>query len=393
MPGLLLGLLSGLGLLAIDLYLPAFPALAAEFHTSPATVQLSMVSFVLALAVSHLPYGALSDRHGRRAPLFVGLALFFLASIGCALAPNIQALIALRFLQGLGACGGMIIARSIIRDLHSGARAARLMATMILVMGVSPIFAPLIGSVLLQRVGWRGLFVVIALLTALTAVLVAVGLPESLPPERRAAARAAGWRTDLARLLRDGRFVKLACATSGATSSNLLFLTVAPLVLAGHYGLAPGSFSALLGLNGAALIVSTQFAPSMLRRLGAERLLALATGVATLAGASLLSWILLGGAPLAGFVVLCFTMACCIGLWLTPAAVSTLDLHPTIAGSASAILGTTQLATAAGVGALAGLLERGDGRGIACGYLLTAGAAHLLIRWAFARRQTSIAPT
>lgn len=144
----------------------------------------------LALAVGQLPYGALSDRYGRRPRLFAGMALFLLASIGCALAPNIHALIALRFLQGLGGCAGMIIARSIIRDLHSGPRAARLMATMFLVMGTSPIFAPMLGSVLLHQVGWRGLFVALALLVALAAALVAISLPETQPPEHRTTARA-----------------------------------------------------------------------------------------------------------------------------------------------------------------------------------------------------------
>lgn len=387
MLGLLLGLLTGLGLLAIDLYLPAFPALAAEFHTSPALVQFSMVSYVLALAVGQLPYGALSDRYGRRRPIFAGMALFFVASIGCALAPNIHALIALRFLQGLGGCAGMIIARSIIRDLHSGPKAARLMATMFLVMGTSPIFAPMLGSILLRQVGWRGLFVTLALLVALSAALVAVSLPETQPHAHRTAARAVSWRADFARLLGDGRYMKLACATSGATCCTLLFVTAAPFVYARHYGLSPGIFSALLGLHGSGHILTTQLTPALMRRLGAPRLLAVATGTAALGGALLLAATLSGTVPLPLFVALCFIVGCCVGLWLTPAAISTLDPHQAIAGSASAILGTVQLTAAAAMGALTGLLESGDGRGIAWGYLLSAGGAHLLCRWAFAQHQ------
>ncbi|MCC7461645.1 MAG: multidrug effflux MFS transporter [Gammaproteobacteria bacterium] len=383
--GLLLGLLAGLGPLAIDLYLPAFPTLAAELHASPAQVQLSMVSFFLALAFGQLPYGALADRYGRRAPLFGGLALFMLTSIACALAPSIHWLIALRFLQGLGGCAGTIIARSIIRDLHSGAAAARLMATMFLVLGVSPIFAPLAGSLLLHWVGWRGLFVVIALLVALAALLVALLLPETHPPERRVAARAAHWHADFARLLGDGRYLQLAFAAAGASCGALLFVTAAPFVFARHYGLAPAAFSALLGLNGAGQILSTQLAPLLLRRLGAPRLLALATGVAALAGAALLLAALSGGASLTLFIALCFTVAVCVGQWLTPAAVCALDPHQAVAGSASAILGTIQLATTAVMSALVGLLESGDGRGIACGYLLSAGGAYLLCRRALAR--------
>lgn len=383
--GLLLGVLAGLGPLAIDLYLPAFPVLAAELHTTPVMVQLTLVSYFLALAVGQLPYGALADRLGRRAPLFGGLALFAATSIGCALATDIHWLIALRFLQGLGGCAGTIIARSIIRDVHSGAAAARLMATMFLVLGVSPIFAPLAGSLLLPWVGWRGLFVVIAVLVALAAALAALILPETHPVERRAAARAAHWHADLARLLGDARYLKLVFAASGASCAALLFVTAAPFVFARHYALAPGTFSVLLGLNGAGQILSTQFAPPLMRRLGAPRLLLVVTGLATLCGAALLLAVVSGGAPLVLFVALCFTVACCVGLWLTPAAVSALDPHQAIAGSASAVLGTVQLATTAMVGALTGLIESGDGRGIACGYLLSAGGAHLLCRWVRAR--------
>lgn len=393
MIGLLLGLLAGLGLLAIDLYLPAFPTIAAELRASPPLVQLSVVSFVLALAVGQLPYGALSDRYGRRPPLFAGLALFMLASTGCALAPDIHALIALRFLQGLGACAGMIIARSCIRDLHSGEKAARLMATMLLVMGASPIFAPLVGSVLLHQLSWRGLFVVIALLVAVSAGLVATALKETLRPERRAAARAASWHADFTRLLADSRYLALACATSGATCCTLLYVTAAPFVFARHYELSPGTFSALLGLQGTAHILSTQLTPALMRRWGAAKLLEFATGGAALTGTVLLLAILSGAASLPLFVALCFVVAACVGLWLTPAAISTLDPHQAVAGSANAILGTIQLAAASAMSALTGLFESGDGRGIACGFLISAGGAHLLCRRVFARRRAAMTST
>jgi DHA1 family bicyclomycin/chloramphenicol resistance-like MFS transporter len=383
--GLLLGLLAGLGPLAIDLYLPAFPTLAQELHASPAAVQLSLVSFFLALAVGQLPYGALADRYGRRLPLFGGLALFMLTSIGCAVAPDIRWLIALRFLQGLGGCAGTVIARSIIRDLHSGAAAARLMATMFLVLGISPVLAPLAGSLLLQAVGWRGLFLVIAALVALSALLVALLLPETHPPARRAAARRGSWNADFARLLADHRYLQLVFVAGGATSGAFVFVAGAPFVFAHHYALAPGQFSVLIGFNAAGQILSTQAAPLLMRRIGAGRLVRGVTLLATLCGATLLAATLAGGAPLLLLVILCFVVACCVGLWLTPAAVTALDTHEDIAGSAAAVLGTLQLASGAFLTACAGALESGDGRGIACGYLLAAGGAHLLCRRAFPR--------
>ena len=382
--GLLLGLLGAMGPLAIDLYLPAFPTLAQEFGAPPAAVQLSLVSFFFALAMGPLAYGALADRYGRRPPLFGGLALFALASIGCAAAPDIHWLIALRFLQGLGACAGTVIARSIIRDLHSGAAAARLMATMYLVLGVSPVLAPLAGSLLLHVVGWRGLFLIIAGLVAASALLVAVALPETHPHAKRAARPHRSPLADYRRLLADGRFVQLLFVAAGATASAFVFVAGAPFVFAQHYALTPTQFSALIGLNAAGQIVSTQFSPPLMRRLGAARLLHAVTLTVTTAGVALLAAILSGGAPLALLVVLCLVAACCVGLWLTPAAVTILDAHPELAGSAAGLLSTVQLAYAAAVTALTSTLERGDGLGIASGYLLCGGVALLLCRRAFA---------
>jgi MFS transporter, DHA1 family, multidrug resistance protein len=384
--GLLLGLLGALGPLAIDLYLPAFPTLAQEFGAPPAAVQLSLVSFFLALALGPLAYGALADRYGRRPPLFGGLALFMLASIGCATAPDIHSLIALRFLQGLGASAGTTIARSIIRDLHSGAAAARLMATMYLVLGVSPVLAPLAGSLLLQVIGWRGLFLIIAGLVAASALLVAVTLPETHPPAKRAVGSRRSPLADFRHLIADRRYLQLVFVAAGATASAFVFVTGAPFVFAQHYALAPTQFSALIGVNAAGQILSTQFAPLLMRRLGAARLLHAVTLTVTVAGSMLLALILSGGAPLALLVLLCLVVACCVGLWLTPAAVTVLDEHPELAGSAAGLLSTVQLASAAAIAALTSMLERGDGLGIAGGYLLCGGVALLLCRRAFTRR-------
>ena len=383
--GLLLGLLGAMGPLAIDLYLPAFPALAQEFGAPPAAVQLSLVSFFLALAVGPLAYGALADRYGRRPPLFGGLALFVLASIGCAAAPDIHSLVALRFLQGLGASAGTVIARSIIRDLHSGAAAARLMATMYLVLGVSPILAPLAGSLLLHVVGWRGLFLIIAVLVATSALLVAVMLPETHPPAKRAARPRHSPLADVRHLLADRRFLQLVFVAAASTSAAFVFVAGAPFVFANHYGLTPTQFGALIGLNAAGQIVSTQFAPPLMRRLGPARLLHAVTLTVAATGAVLLALVLAGSAPLVLLVMLCLVCACCVGLWLTPASVTALDAHPEVAGSAAGLLSTIQLASAAAVTALTSMVERGDGLGMAGGYLLCGGVALLLCRRAFTR--------
>ncbi len=183
--GLTLGLLSTIGPLAIDLYLPALPAMMQDLDATPGELQRTLSIFFFALAAAQIPIGSLSDRLGRRPVIFVGFALFILASVAAAVSQSVESLVALRFAQGFGVCAGTIVSRAIIRDLASGPQAARLMATSFLVIGISPVLAPLIGSYLLHFVTWRGLFIVLACAGVAGIALARWALPESLPPEKR----------------------------------------------------------------------------------------------------------------------------------------------------------------------------------------------------------------
>src|ERR1700761_1469850 len=153
-----LGLISAIGPFAIDMYLPALPDIGRNLHADTGAVQMSLTVFFIALSLGQSVYGPLSDMIGRKAPLYLGLALFSISSLGCALAPSIGALIAFRFLQGLGACAGMVIPRAIVRDLHTGVDATRLMSLLMLVFSISPILAPLTSSFVIQLAGWRSVF-------------------------------------------------------------------------------------------------------------------------------------------------------------------------------------------------------------------------------------------
>ena len=155
---LVLGLLTAVGPLAINMYLPALPVIEDVFDTDTVTVQLSLLSFFVSMSLAQLIYGPLSDMFGRRLPLFIGLTLYLLGAVGSALAPDIQWLIAARALQGLGAAAGMVIARAVIRDLYTGPQAAQLMATLMLVVSIAPVLAPLAGSAALAAGGWRTIF-------------------------------------------------------------------------------------------------------------------------------------------------------------------------------------------------------------------------------------------
>ncbi len=185
---LVLGLLSAIGPFAIDMYLPALPSIGQSLGASTGAVQASLMAFFISLGIGQIIYGPVSDMVGRKPPLYFGLALFAVASVGCALAPDVETLVGLRFVQGLGACAGMVIPRAVVRDLHTGTDAARLMSLLMLVFSVSPILAPLAGSLLIESLGWRSVFWAVTVAGALGLV------PARDPPARATRGQQRGQR-------------------------------------------------------------------------------------------------------------------------------------------------------------------------------------------------------
>jgi DHA1 family bicyclomycin/chloramphenicol resistance-like MFS transporter len=343
--GLAIGLLSAIGPLAIDLYLPAFPTMVRELHASPGDVQRTLSAFFLALALAQIPIGSFGDRFGRKLPLYLGLGLFVLASIACYFAPSVEALVALRFVQGFGICAGTACSRAMIRDLHQGHQAARLMAFSFLIIGISPVLAPAVGSWLLGVVSWRGLFLILALL-GVGGFAVAAALPESLPPERRIPVRQPILPAYGA-LLANPRFIAAAVIAGLATTIPYAYVTAAPFVFTGVFGLPAKTYTLLLGANAICSIGLTQLSPKLMRQWGPRTLILRAMG----AGAALT--LVFGGAALLGlggivlFQLYSMLMFCTVGLALTPAAISALDAGKTGAGAAAGMLGTLQLVVVA----------------------------------------------
>ncbi|WP_206245312.1 multidrug effflux MFS transporter [Novosphingobium terrae] len=343
--GIALGFLSALGPCAIDLYLPAMPEMAGALSASDAGVQRTLSAFFLGLAAAQIPIGSLADRFGRRRPLLGGLCLFIAASLACAFAATLEQLVLLRFLQGMGACAGTSSARAIIRDLHRGHHAARLMAFTFLIIGISPMLAPLLGSSLLRLVSWHGLFVLLAAAGGIAALCVTLFLPETLPPERRAA----NWHAlpqAYGRLLRTPRFLGWSIVAGLGTTIPFAFVTAAPFIYAGLYRLQPMWFSLLLALNAAMSIIATQAAPRLLQRFGATRLAGTAASLA-LAATALVALAGHGTVPLVLFQIFSGLLFVIAGLILTPAATSALDSVGTGIGAAAGLLGTIQLAVTA----------------------------------------------
>src|SRR3954451_5116430 len=221
----ILGACNAIGPLSIDMYLPAFPDLARSFGTSASQVQLTLTACVAGLAVGQLIIGPVSDRLGRRGPLIAAMSTYAVASLLCSLAPSAVVLMALRFVQGLAGAGGIVIARAVVRDLHSGDAAVRLFSSLMLVTGLAPILAPLVGGQVLAVSSWKGIFVVLTVVSALIAIAVALGLRETLEPERRSAHGLAQTLATMRRLLRDRWFLGHGLASGMAFGALFAYIS------------------------------------------------------------------------------------------------------------------------------------------------------------------------
>ncbi len=378
---LVLGLVSAIGPFAIDMYLPALPSIGASLGADLHAVQASLVAFILTMSVTQLFYGPLSDRIGRKAPLYVGMLLFGVGSIGCALAPGIGTLIAFRALQGVGAGAGAVIPRAIVRDLHTGSEAVRLMSLLMLVFSVSPILAPLTGSFVIALAGWRGIFWVVAAAAALGIALVAMRLPETRPVAARSASGTAGVLASYRLLLRDRAFVGLSLIGSFGMSAFLVYLANSSFVIIDHYGLSPTLYSLCFAANAAAFIGAAQFNGRLALRFGLLKVMAWAAWGLMLVMLGLFVIMAAGVDRLAVMAVFLFVGYSFLGIMLPNASVLALERHGAIAGTASALLGTVQMTGATLVMAVAGIFANGKPLAMVGGIAACALAAFGLVRW------------
>lgn len=356
---MVLGLLSAIGPFAIDMYLPALPSIGSSLNATAGAVQMSLMAFFIALGLGQVVYGPASDMFGRKRPLYWGLAIFAVGSVGCALAPDIQTLVWWRLVQGIGACAGMVVPRAVVRDLHTGPEAARLMALLTLVFSVSPILAPLFGSFLIEWSGWRAVFWAVTIAAVLAMVLLATGLPETRPPESRADSSVGSALRGYGVLLRDGHFIGLVLIGGFGISSFFAYLANSSFILIDHYGLTPRQYSFAFAANAASFIGMSQLTGRMVQRYGMVPLVR--GGVACYAAVMTLLLVLyvagMQGLPL--MIALLFVGYGFLGLVMPSAAVLALDEHGEIAGTASALMGTLQFITGAAVMAVVGLFVDG----------------------------------
>lgn len=353
----LLGALTALGPLGVDMYLPAFPAMAAELGASPAAIQRTLAAFLLGMAAGQLVHGPLSDRLGRRLPLFAGMGGFVLASIGCALAASAEALAWLRLAQALTGCAGVVVARAVVRDLCDERGAVRMMSLLMLAMGAAPILAPMLGSLVLVPLGWRAIFWFMALYGAVALAVMAATLPESLPVELRRRDGPAAVVMVYAGILRDRRFLAHALASALPMAGMFAYLVGSPQLLMGTHGLGPTAYGIAFGANAFGLILASQVIARVVRRRAPGWLLPRMLAVQAVAGLGVLLAVLSGA-----LVPVLATLALFIGMMgaVLPLA-SALAMAPMgrTAGSASALLGTLQFGVGAVVGAVLGTFGGG----------------------------------
>ncbi|WP_433788159.1 multidrug effflux MFS transporter [Actinomycetospora sp. CA-101289] len=352
----MLGALTAAAPLSLDTYLPALPTLTADLATTPSIAQLSLTSCLLGLALGQLVAGPLSDVLGRRRPMLLGATGFAVASALCAVAPNVGVLVALRLAQGLLGAVGIVVARAVVRDTSDATTAARSFATLMLVSGVAPILAPVLGGQLLRVTSWRGVFVALAVYGTLAGLAVLLFVRESLPATRRRSGSAAATLASFRVLLGDRRVVACVLAAGLLFAAMFAYISGSTFVLQDLYGLSPQGFSGVFGANSVAIVASVQVAGRLAGsgRVRPERLLAIGL-VTAMAGTGVLLTSALLDVGLAGILAGLVVTVIGVGLVLPSATTLTLADHPEHAGSASALLGTAQFLVGAGVAPLVGL--------------------------------------
>jgi DHA1 family bicyclomycin/chloramphenicol resistance-like MFS transporter len=376
----LLGALSAFGPLSMDMYLPSTPTIAANLHAAQWLVQLTLSGCLAGLAVGQLLAGPVSDGIGRKKPLLAGVAAFSLLSVACAAAPDIGALIAFRFLQGMAGAVGVVLSLAMVRDLYEGTELARVLGSLMLVFGLAPVLAPVIGGQVLRFTSWRGVFGVLA---GIGLVLLAASwfLPETLPPERRARSRLVQLRADSRTLTRDRQYTGNALAVALGNAALITYISALPFIVEDSYHRSPQLFSLFFTINAIGLTAMSQLGARLVRRLPVTRVVRGSLLGMALGGAGFLAAALTGHPPLAALLIPLFCFVAAFGMMRPNATAAALAHQGAIAGTASAWLGALPFLLGAVLSPLAGIGGQGAATvaGILIGSLCAGGLIGQLV--------------
>ena len=356
---LILGALIAFAPLAIDMYLPAFPAIATHFGTGPGAVQATLAAYFIGIALGQSVVGPLSDRLGRLPPLLIGISAFALASLGAAHAPSIEWLVFARFCQALGGCAGIVISRAMVRDLFDERHSAQVYSLLMLVMGVAPILAPLLGGFLIAHFSWSFIFLFQAAFALVCLVAAWRGLGETLPHERRLKSSFKSVLYAYFALTQDRLYVAFTLVNAFISASMFAYITGASFIFISFYKVTPEQFALIFGGNAAGFILCAQVNAWLLRRFSGRAIMSVAVGAHLVVATTMLvlnlvtfdmPWVL-GATLFAQLAVSGF-----VGANAIAAAMSRAERN---AGAAAALNGIVQFAMAALAGALVGYFDNG----------------------------------
>ncbi|CAP55286.1 multidrug effflux MFS transporter [Gluconacetobacter diazotrophicus] len=364
---ILLGFLTAVGPVSTDIYLPAFPALEASLHAPAGSAEMTLAVWFVGLAVGQITMGPVSDRFGRRMPMLVGTLVYTLASVGCAVAPDIWTFSSFRLLASLGASASLVIPSACVRDLSHGNEAARLMSRLVLVMGVVPILAPTLGGFVLSFTTWRSIFWASAVYGLICTFLIARVLPETLAAHDRSVMPPVALAGRYLTLVRDRGFITNALVAGFGAFMSFTYLSAAPSVFIHLFGFSPAQFGMLFGVFAVCMIGASQLNGVLVGRIDATRILGISVGTAVLGTVAMtvvsivMAFAMKGGVMLHSLALVPLVLTMMVALGTTGiigpnATVGAMADHPRLAGSASAFVGTLQYVLGAVAGAIVGML-------------------------------------
>lgn len=356
---LILGLLSAIGPFSIDTYISGFPIIAKDLGVAIGQVSYSLSSFFIGISLGQFIYGPLLDRHGRKKPLIIGLVIYATASLGCAISHSIEMLIALRFLQALGGCVGMVAPRAIVRDIFPVSESAKIFSTLILILGVSPIIAPTIGSYMITSLGWQSVFWLQSSMGVLLLIAVIFFLPESKQPDPTFSLMPKPIVNSFLSVFKTPEFFTYALAASLVSAGVYAYLSGSPFVFMKMYKVTEQQYGWIFGLLAGGLVMSSQLNNLALRRFSSEQIIKIALLIQTSVGVLLCVSSVLGWLNLFNTILLIFLFLCCQGFSFPNASALSMAPFKKEAGTASALMGAFQMGFGATAAGLVGFLSNG----------------------------------
>ena len=351
---IVLGSLTGIGPLSIDMYLPSLPTLTNDLHTTASLAQLSLTACLLGISLGQLFVGPISDMRGRRKPLMIALIIYAITSLLCAFIPSIWGLITLRFIQGVTGSAGIVIARATVRDLYSGTALTKFFSLLMLINGIAPILAPIIGGQLLKFTNWHGAFIVLCVASLLMLLMVFFSLPETLVVENRLRGGVKGSILTFRNLVKDKKFMGFALAQGLIIAAMFAYISGSPFVIQNVYGATPQTYSIIFATNGLGIIIASQVTGRLAGKIKEMSLFKFGLGYATVGGLSLLIATYMK-ADLVFILIPLFMIVSSVGITGTTSFSLAMENQSKAAGSASALLGASSFILGAIVAPLVGI--------------------------------------